>query len=217
MLTPLRKETVLSIQTRRARQRQSLRQEILDAARDIFVKEGYQGLSMRRIAQKIDYSPTAIYLHFKDKRDLVFSLCEETFSRLVRELEHLGDEKDPVVRLKAGMRRYIEFGLKNPQHYLATFVIPHEDRADPKVAAQHYQEDNFGMRAFGILRRQIAACLAAKRFRKLDVELATRTLWSATHGITSLLIVFPQFPWGDRDALIDQVIDAAVDGLRPRG
>jgi AcrR family transcriptional regulator len=206
----------LSIQTRRARQRQSLRQEVLDAARDIFVKEGYKGLSMRRIANKIDYSPTAIYLHFKDKRELVFSLCEETFSRLVRELERLGDDKDPVVRLKAGLRRYVDFGLHNPQHYLATFVIPHEDGSDPKMAAQHYQEDNFGMRALGLLRTRIAACIAANKLRKLDVELATRTLWSAVHGITSLLIVFPEFPWGDRDALIDQVIDAAVDGLRAR-
>jgi AcrR family transcriptional regulator len=213
----LRKETVLSIQTRRARHRQSLRQQVLDAARDIFVKEGYQGLSMRRIANKIDYSPTAIYLHFKDKQELVFHLCEETFSRLVRELESLPDEKDPVVRVKAGLRRYVDFGLKNPQHYLATFVIPHENRFDPQIAPQHYKEDNFGMRALGILRTQIAACIAARRFRKLDLELATRTLWSATHGITSLLIVFPQFPWGDRDALIGQVIDATIDGLRPRG
>jgi AcrR family transcriptional regulator len=212
----LREDTPLSIQTRRARQRQALRQEILNAARDIFVKEGYQGLSMRRIADKIDYSPTAIYLHFKDKQDLVFSLCEETFSRLVRELENPKSETDPIGRLKAGLRRYVDFGLKNPQHYLAAFVIPHEDRADPTLATQHQQENTFGMRALGLLRGQVASCIAAKQFRTMDVELATRTLWSAVHGITSLLIVFPQFPWGNRDALIDQVIEATIDGLRPR-
>jgi len=205
----------VSIQTRRARQRQNLRQEILDAARDIFVKEGYNGLSMRRIAEKIDYSPTAIYLHFEDKDDLVFSLCEETFSRLVGELEALGPESDPLTRLKLGLRRYVDFGLKNPQHYLATFVLPHADRADPKLAALHYRDDNFGMRALGILRTRVAACVAAKKFRRADVETATRVLWSAVHGITSLLIVFPAFPWGDRTALIDTAIQNAVDGFRP--
>src|SRR5262245_7827455 len=115
----------MTIKDRRARQKQLLRQEILDAARDIFIKEGYDQLSMRRVAEKIEYSPTAIYLHFRDKQELVFSLCEETFGRLVRELESLEQAKDPVSRLKQGLRRYVDFGLRNPQHYIATFVLPH--------------------------------------------------------------------------------------------
>src|SRR5262245_65973736 len=98
----------MTIKDRKARQKQLLRQEILDAARDIFIKEGYDRLSMRRIAHRIEYSPTAIYLHFRDKQELVFSLCEETFSRLVRELEALEPGKDPIARLKLGMRRYVD-------------------------------------------------------------------------------------------------------------
>ena len=87
----------MTIKDRKARHKQLLRQEILDAARDIFVKEGYGRLSMRRVADKIDYSPTAIYLHFRDKQELVFSLCEESFGRLVRELEaRLGKPKEPA-------------------------------------------------------------------------------------------------------------------------
>jgi AcrR family transcriptional regulator len=203
----------MTIKDRRARHKQLLRQEILDAARDIFVKEGYGRLSMRRVADKIDYSPTAIYLHFRDKQELVFSLCEESFGRLVRELEALGTEQDPVVRLKLGMRRYVDFGRKNPQHYLSTFVVPHDDRADPKVAATYQGANTMGMRALGILRAQVEACVAAKRLRRLDVDIATRALWSAIHGITSLLIVFPAFPWGNPEAVITTLIDAAVDGL----
>src|SRR5262245_539357 len=104
----------MTIKDRKARQKQLLRQEILDAARDIFVKEGYDQLSMRRVADRIEYSPTAIYLHFKDKQDLVFNLCEETFGRLVRELETLEPGKDPIARLKQGLRCYVDFGLRNP-------------------------------------------------------------------------------------------------------
>jgi AcrR family transcriptional regulator len=205
----------MTIKDRKARQKQLLRQEILDAAREIFVKEGYGRLSMRRVADKIDYSPTAIYLHFRDKQDLVFSLCEESFGRLVRELEALDIdvEKDAVARLKLGLRRYVDFGLKNPQHYLATFVVPHEDRADPKVAAKAEGDNTMGMRALAILRARVAELASEKKLRRLDVDTATRALWSAIHGITSLLIVFPGFPWGDREAVIATVIDAAVDGL----
>jgi AcrR family transcriptional regulator len=204
----------VTIKDRKARQKQLLRQEILDAAREIFVKEGYGRLSMRRVADKIDYSPTAIYLHFHDKQELVFSLCEETFGRLVRELETLDSEKDPAARLKLGLRRYVDFGLKNPQHYLATFVVPQDDRADPKLAAKHHGENTMGMRALGILRARVEEYAAAKKLRRLDVDLATRALWGAIHGITSLLIVFPAFPWSDSEAVITTLIDAAVDGLR---
>src|SRR5215468_10860449 len=101
----------MGVRDRRARQKTLLRQQILDAAREILIRDGYDSLSMRRVAERIDYSPTAIYLHFKDKQELVFSLCEETFAKLVRELEGLAREfPDPMVRLRKGMERYIRFG-----------------------------------------------------------------------------------------------------------
>src|SRR5215471_11828421 len=115
----------MAVKDRRARQRRLLRQQILDAARELLVRDGYNALSMRKVADRIDYSPTAIYLHFKDKQELVFSLCEETFARLVKELETLEREyPDPIVRLRKGMERYISFGLRNPNHYIPTFVLP---------------------------------------------------------------------------------------------
>jgi AcrR family transcriptional regulator len=187
---------------------------ILDAARELFATEGYEAVTMRRIAEKIEYSPTAIYLHFKDKQELIVSLCEETFSKLVRELESLETGKDPVARLKLGLRRYVDFGLKNPQHYLATFMMPHADKDDPKMVEHYHDESSSGMRALGILRAQVEACVAAKKLRRVNVDTATRSLWSAVHGITSLLIAFPAFPWGDREAVVGTLIDAAVDGLR---
>jgi AcrR family transcriptional regulator len=208
----LSKETVLSIKSRKARQKQQLRDQILAAARQLFVTDGYHGLSMRRLAEKIEYSPTAIYLHFRDKDDLVLSLCEETFGRLVRELESVPPQRDPIAQLKLGLRRYIDFGLKNPQHYLVTFVLPDAHRHDPSAAA----DTTAGMRALGILRAEIERCIAAKKLRRVDVDTATRVLWSAIHGVTSLLIVFPNFPWGDRETMIGMAIDGAVEGLRPR-
>jgi AcrR family transcriptional regulator len=201
---------------RRARHKQLVRQEILDAARDILVKEGCDRLTMRAVAERIEYSPTAIYLHFKDKQELVFAVCEETFSRLVRELEENQKEfKDPLVRLKKGLRRYVDFGLRHPQHYLATFVIPHPEES-PEAAAKHHGPQTMGMQALGILHGTLDACIRAGKLRRVNVDVAARALWAALHGVTSLMIVDPLFPWGDRDGVIDLLIDSAVDGLRPK-
>src|SRR5215467_14346635 len=122
----------MGVHDRRARQKQLLRQQILDAARELLVREGYDQLSMRRVAERIDYSPTAIYLHFKDKQELVFSLCEESFAMLVKELETLPRKySDPIVRLRKGMERYVAFGLKNPNHYIPAFMLAPPADLDP--------------------------------------------------------------------------------------
>lgn len=206
----------MTIHTRRARQKALLRQEIIDAARDILAREGYEQLSMRRVAERIEYSPTAIYLHFEDKRDLVFQVCEETFARLVQELESLeADFKDPVARLREGIQRYVAFGLRHPQHYLATFVaVPHEQLPDD-VARYNHPESN-GMRALGILRANIVAGIDARKFRKVDPDVTTRAVWAAMHGVTALLIQMPNFDWGDQQAVIDALTETTIEGLRYR-
>jgi AcrR family transcriptional regulator len=206
----------MGVHERRARQKVLLQQQILDAARELLVRDGYEALSMRKVAERIDYSPTAIYLHFKDKQELVFSLCEETFERLVKELETLEREyPDPLVRLRKGMERYIHFGLKYPNHYIPTFVLPPPALADKRADSMHDPESS-GMRALATLRNTIAAGIKAKKLRKVDPDVAARAAWAAIHGVTSLLIVFQTFPWGDRDAVIRSVIDALIDGLRRR-
>jgi len=206
----------MTLHTRRAQQKAQLRQEIIDAARDILAREGYGQLSMRKVAERIEYSPTAIYLHFEDKRDLVFQVCEETFGKLVSELESLDLEfKDPVARLREGLRRYVAFGLRHPQHYLATFVaVPTEQL--PEDVARYNNPASNGMRALGIFRASVQACVDADQFRRVDSEVTARALWAALHGVTSLLIQMPNFAWGDQKALVESVIDTAIEGLRLR-
>ena len=201
---------------RRARHKEALRGEILAAARELFVREGYENVTMRRVAEKIEYSPTTIYLYFKDKAELLFAICQETFGKLLEEFTALDRmPTDPVTHLKRGLRTYIDFGLKHPQHYLASFIVPYE-QAPPEEAALHLAEDSQGMRAFAYLRESVAACIRAGRFRAVDVETASRALWAAVHGITSLLIVHPHFPWGDREQVIHLVVDSMVTGLDAR-
>ena len=147
----------------------------------------------------------------------MFSLCEESFARLVRELETLADEyPDPLVRLRKGMERYVAFGLKNPNHYLPAFVLPPPADLDVKRQQAMLSPESNGMRALATLRDTIAAGVRAKQLRKVDPEVAARATWAALHGITSLLIVHEHFPWGDRNKVIQNLVDSLVDGLRKR-
>ena len=207
----------MGVKDRRARQKTLLRQQILDAARDLLVRDGYEKLSMRRVAERIDYSPTAIYLHFTDKQDLVFSLCDETFARLVHALETLPQEfSDPLVRLRKGLERYIAFGLDHPDHYVPAFVLPPPDDLDPRRKQESMSPESNGLKALGCLRDCIADGVRTRKLRKVDPEVAARAAWAACHGITSLLITHKAFPWGDRRAVIAATVDGIVTGLRRR-
>jgi AcrR family transcriptional regulator len=204
----------MGVKERRQRRKGLLRQEILEAARDILVREGYEGLSMRKVAEQIDYSATAIYLHFKDRDDLVFCVCEELMAGLVRELRDVAERhRDPLVALKKGLRRYVDFGLQHPQHYQATFMVPHGH--DPKKDARYQEPGTMGMQAFGFLPRLVGECVRQKKLARVDVHQASCALWAGIHGITSLLIVMPNFQWNDPDKVVDGLISMMVDGLRP--
>jgi AcrR family transcriptional regulator len=205
----------MGVKERRARQKKFLRQEILDAASELFVRDGYENVSMRRIADKIEYSPTTIYIYFKDKAELLEQVCNETFGRLVQRLSKITEQPgDPVERLKRGLITYIEFGLENPHHYRATFMMPIPEGFHK---TKYHEGDSPGMQAFSFLTRGIAECVAAGKMPTMDVKLASQTLWAGIHGITSLLITFHVFPWVGRDKVIHSTVDTLVAGLKRAG
>src|SRR5215470_8356879 len=107
---------------RKAREREELKQQILDAVWELFVREGYENVSMRKIADKIEYSPTSIYTYFKDKDEILDCLCEETFLHLHKhKLATVHQmENDTLESLKKKMETYIRFGLEHPDHYIVT-------------------------------------------------------------------------------------------------
>ena len=146
----------MGVQERKAREKQELRQEILDAARELFVEQGYEAVSMRKIADRIEYSPTTIYLYFEDKAELFECLCGETFEKLIVELDKISPT-DPVEGFRAGLRRYIEFGTAHPAHYRITFMTPL--KGECPGGGKHKTDP--GERAFECLRNSLAACVAA--------------------------------------------------------
>jgi AcrR family transcriptional regulator len=204
----------MGVQERKAREKEELRQEILEAATNLFSEEGYEATSMRKIAERIEYSPTTIYLYFKDKSDLLDNVCADTFSGLLRVLDAIEREfPDPVDSLRMGMKAYIQFGLDHPAQYRVTFLMPHTVLPE---GSEPCKADCVGDKAFGSLIRSVSRCLETGIFRAEHPQLIGETLWSSIHGLTALLITHPQFPWSNRDGIIDHLIATLVEGLRAR-
>jgi AcrR family transcriptional regulator len=202
----------MGIIERKERQKESLRQEILDAARDILLTEGFARLSMRSIAKRIEYSPTTIYLYFKNKEELLYHLCDEVFERLLGILEKAGDgEASALARLRAAMQSYIDYGLSEPDRYRIAFMAD----INPYVSAKNFLDE--GKNGFKLLRDfhvKVEAALAEVS-SPLTPSHVVQALWAHAHGIVSLLIINPDFPWAKRDDLINTSLDIAMKGLQP--
>ena len=181
----------------------------MDAAREMFVAEGYGQVSMRKIATKIGYSPTTIYLYFKDKTDLLHQICEQTFARLARNIQAIQQLSDnPLEKLRSGMREYVHFGLQHPSQYEIIFITPL-----PRDFKTEFAGSN-GAVAFDTMRGVVDECISANLLRINDVELISQTLWAGIHGVTSLLIKHDGFPFVERAKLIDSVIETLILGIK---
>ena len=201
---------------RKQRERDDTRTRILDAARELFLSEGYDGVSMRRIAEKIEYSPTAIYFHFRDKETLIQELVDTDFLTLAEKFTAAAQIADPIERIKATGHAYARFGLDYPNHYRLMFMTPHQP-SDSRLNRGNPEED-----AWAFHKSIVAEAMAAGRFRPAytDVELVAQTLWSGIHGVVSLEIAKCNDDWIDWTPVqkrIATMINALVDGLVKKG
>ena len=200
----------MGIAERREREREDVRRKILDAARELFMAEGYERVTMRRIADAIEYSPTTIYNHFQDKDDLVNALCHEEFAQLLSALDPSVRSADPVEEIRQIGAAYAAFGLANPNHYRFMFMTPVR-------YGEGHQVSEPGQQSFGLLRKAVARAIETGAFVKGDVDTIAQVLWASIHGAVALLITYEarQFPGAPAAPdLIDQVLDNAARGFR---
>lgn len=195
----------MNVQRIRDEKKAEIRNLILGTARRSFVADGYENFSLRSLAQRIGYSPAAIYRYFKNKDEIFACLTGESFDLLVAASSAIvpQPDEDPVSVLKRGMHAYVAFGLENPDHYRIAFLLGGgEARPIHRPRA-----------AYTALRARIELCIEAGRIPPADPDLLAQSLWAAAHGVTSLLVQRPSFPWVARMKLVDRVIDSAVDAL----
>lgn len=200
---------------RRERERRELRRKILDAARALFVEQGYDAVTMRKIAQAIEYSPTAIYLHFKDKMAVMRALCDQDYLALAKRFRKIATVADPVERLRQTGLAYAEFGFKHPNHYQWMFMTlhPHNRPEDSALEQGNPEED-----AYAFLRWTVSEAIAQGRFRPelTDPELVSQVIWSGIHGVISLRIAKIKdewVAWAAQRTAVQTMIDVLVRGL----
>ena len=158
----------MGVQERRVREKQELRQEILDAARELFITEGFENVSMRKIAEKIEYSATTIYLHFQDKADLLDCVCEETLQKLENRLSAIRETApDPLERLRQGLRAYIDFGLEYPNDYRVAFLLEFKPFAEAERCPRCRTK---GQQVFDHVRDAVDECMQSGTFGPQEVE-----------------------------------------------
>ncbi|MCU0340912.1 MAG: TetR/AcrR family transcriptional regulator [Spirosomaceae bacterium] len=184
----------MGILERKEREKEEMRRKILDAARKLFLEQGFEKTSIRNIADAIEYSPATIYLYYKDKNELLFALHEEAFLKMMEELSKVVSVKDPFERLVEMGHQYIKYAVENPELYDLMFIMtaPMETLA----CRDEIWED--GMKSFCLLQTVVEQCITGGYFKKdLDVEIASLTIWSYMHGLVTIYLKNRMNMFGD--------------------
>ena len=204
------------IRERRDREKQDVRERMMDAARELFDTEGYAAVSMRKLADKIEYSPTAIYAYFKDKDDLLQQICHDDFAKFYASQAAVADIDDPIERIRQMGLAYIRFAGEHPNHFKRMFLDPPKFEVDDDTLS-HRGDPTQDSYAF--FRMAVAQAAAGGRFKPQlagDVELLTQTLWAAVHGVAALRVSHDADSWVTLKPiglLADTAVDAILNGL----
>lgn len=185
------------------------RAEILTAAERIFVEHGYEGATIRKIADEVGLSSTALYMHFADKAEILHEICRSAFEALISAHKSLLiADAPPEVRLRRMMEAYIRFGFENPNAYRLTYMTqPVEAREGAESVAQET-----GGALFRSFVEVVNEAVVAGRMRG-DSEVLAQVIWASGHGLVSIIITKPYFDWADRNLLIRTQLDALFGGL----
>ncbi|WP_051978257.1 TetR/AcrR family transcriptional regulator [Edaphobacter aggregans] len=204
-------------QERREQARENLRQEILTVSRKIITDEGFGALTMRKLAERIGYSPAAIYLHFRNRDEIAHEVSRAGYADLFAALSAAVAAKpsDAASRLRALCEAYVRFGLENPQTYSLIFM---EDPAYLAAVLARPAADDPGARAYGLLVEAAEAVMrAGRRLPKVGkparaataVEFA-ETIWAGLHGIVSLKLTCPAFPTAPAEILTTLMVESLL-------
>lgn len=163
----------MGIQERKERERANMRRLILETANSLFISKGFDNISIRNIAKIIEYSPATIYLYFKDKEEIIFSLRNTFIEDLLKQLEEFSFIKDHISRLKNLANSWFDFAINNPEKYELIF-IKHGKLKDDAIYL--YVQD------------LISNCMNANLLYRMPIKEATTMIISFLHGLSQLAL-----------------------------
>ncbi|WP_316805222.1 TetR/AcrR family transcriptional regulator [Pedobacter nototheniae] len=209
----------MGIKERKEKHKEDLRQRILDAAKELFLREGYDATSIRKIAEKIEFSPTTIYLYYKDKTDIMYALHQEGFKLLGTQFMVLQHVYEPFERLKAMGRVYMSFALNNPDFYELMFI----QKEPIEFVKNHCADEEWeeGEQSFAALIKTVEDCQHAGYFTGFEANTFALNVWSLMHGLCSLKlqghldhVASAKLPVLEGNNIMDQTFDGFIKILQ---
>jgi AcrR family transcriptional regulator len=203
----------MGIVERRDKDKQRMRARILETAMKLFLRAGFERVTIRAIAQEIEYSPATIYLYFKDKNEILYALQEQGFEKLYEAQRAALSVKDPLKRLREQGKVYISFALDNPELYDLMFIM----RGPVKKMKEKKKWETY-LRSYGQLRDTVQACIETGALKKTNFDAATFAFWSLTHGMASLVIRERciMFPKEHLQSIIKGALDLVMENMAQR-
>ena len=198
---------------RRQRERVALRERILSAARELILQEGYDKLTIRKLADRIEYSPMALYAHFKDKHAILHALASESFGKFLTVTPEPGG--DSLDLLRKSLVLYIGYWVGHPDEYQLLFMSRPDTSNQNSLTSDDLDaipNSDGGRDAFNVLVRYVESCIEANIIHGNAFSLA-RIIWTCVHGAVALQIALPNFPFGNRAQYAELLIDILFDGL----
>ncbi|HVK42973.1 MAG: transcriptional regulator, TetR family [Phenylobacterium sp.] len=187
------------------------RAEILQAAERIFVAEGYDGATIRKIADEVGVSSTALYMHFPDKSCILLEICQGTIRQLLERNAEIADKPmDAANRVKLMLESYMRWGLDHPNAYELVFSNVRHISA---VMADEATTADLGSQCYEIFSGVVREIAAEGRLRTGTADSAAQALWASCHGVVALMINRPNFGWAPTDELIEVTLDGLMYGL----
>lgn len=176
----------MGITERKEKQKQEIKKMILDASMKLFMEQGFENVSIRKIADLIEYSPTTVYLYFKDKNEILFNLHELGFQKMAEYTATLWTIKNPLVRLTKMGEYYLQFGLENPAYYELMFIL--KAPMEALMILDEKCEWKSGDQALGKLKDTIKECMEKNLIEKGDIDAVAMAIWGMVHGMVALAI-----------------------------
>jgi AcrR family transcriptional regulator len=194
------------------KQKEDVRREILCAARDLFVNEGYEKFSMRKLAEKIDYSPKSLYHYFKNEDDLLFAMCEEVAERFFTDLINIRTaHPDPLASLHQVLLNLINIGFNNPDEYKFLFITRPQAYG---TLEEFMKKESMARNSYIVFRDIVENCIVTGKLQEIDIDVLTQVLTVATLGLATLTVNKTSFPWIDRNVLAHTLIEGLLRGFR---
>ena len=211
--------TVVPSARKRRGEGHTRRDEIMQAAKELFLELGYDSTTIRRIADRVGISAPALYLYFKDKDELLLAVCDQTFAHLMAAVAEIEKTvSNPMERVRRFGEAYVRFGLSHPDEYRLVFLGAHIPESIRKTGHKAATDDPTkpgvgGALVFKSLVTILNELEASGARLKYPADTCGELCWMGLHGLVSAFIIKPEFPWSDRDLLIKGMLDIHLKGI----